>query len=105
MICINVVALGCHCCKRIGVTAFTVCSCLMLPRTCREATAAVTRTVFPLIDRLVDGHLFRIPCVIDDFNQECLANALNNSLSGERLTRELDAITGRLGYPCMSIIR
>lgn len=51
-------------------------------------------------DALVDGRRFRILCVIDDFSRECLATVVDNSLSGERVTRELDAIAERRGYPC-----
>jgi transposase InsO family protein len=42
-------------------------------------------------DTLVDGRRFRILCVIDDFSRECLATVVDNSISGERVARELDA--------------
>ena len=54
-------------------------------------------------DTLVDGRRFRILCVIDDFSRECLATIVDNSLSGERVARELDAIAERRGYPCMVV--
>lgn len=54
-------------------------------------------------DALVDGRRFRILCVIDDFSRECLATVVDNSLSGERVVRELDAIAERRGYPCMVV--
>ena len=54
-------------------------------------------------DALVDGRRFRILCVIDDFSRECLATVVDNSLSGERVARELDAIAERRGYPCMVV--
>lgn len=54
-------------------------------------------------DALVDGRRFRILCVIDDFSRECLATIVDNSLSGERVTRELDAIAEPRGYPCMVV--
>ena len=54
-------------------------------------------------DSLVDGRRFRILCVIDDFSRECLATVVDNSLSGERVARELDAIAGRRGYPLMVV--
>jgi transposase InsO family protein len=41
--------------------------------------------------------------VIDDFSRECLAAVVDNSLSGERVARELDAIAERRGYPCMVV--
>jgi len=45
----------------------------------------------------------RILCVIDDFSRECLATVADNSLSGERVARELDHIAERRGYPCMIV--
>lgn len=54
-------------------------------------------------DSLVDGRRFRILCVIDDFSRECLATIVDNSLSGERVARELDAIAARRGYPLMVV--
>jgi putative transposase len=54
-------------------------------------------------DTLVDGRRFRILCVIDDFSRECLATVVDNSISGERVARELDAIAERRGYPCMVV--
>lgn len=54
-------------------------------------------------DTLTDGRRFRILCVIDDFSRECLATVVDNSISGERVARELDAIAERRGYPCMIV--
>ena len=54
-------------------------------------------------DALVDGRRFRILCVIDDSSRECLATVVDNSISGERVARELDAIAERHGYPCMIV--
>jgi putative transposase len=54
-------------------------------------------------DALNDGRRFRVLCVIDDFSRECLATVADNSLSGERVVRELDAIASRRGYPLMVI--
>ena len=54
-------------------------------------------------DTLTDGRRFRILCVIDDFSRECLATIVDNSLSGERVARELDVIAERPGYPCMIV--
>jgi putative transposase len=54
-------------------------------------------------DTLTDGRRFRILCVIDDFSRECLATIADNSLSGERVARELDVIAERRGYPCMIV--
>ncbi len=54
-------------------------------------------------DNLSDGSRFRILCVIDDFSRECLACVVGTSLSGQRVTQELDDITRVLGYPCMVV--
>jgi len=54
-------------------------------------------------DTLVDGRRFRILCVIDDFTRECLATVVDNSLSGERVGRELDRLASIKGYPCMIV--
>ncbi len=54
-------------------------------------------------DTLVDCRRFRILCVIDDFSRECLATIVDNSISGERAARELDAIAERRGYPLMVV--
>jgi putative transposase len=54
-------------------------------------------------DALSDGRRFRVLCVIDDFTRECLATVADNSLSGERVTRELDKIASVRGYPCMIV--
>jgi len=54
-------------------------------------------------DALVDGRHFRILCVIDDFSRECLATVVDNSLSGERVARELDRIALSKGYPCLVV--
>jgi putative transposase len=54
-------------------------------------------------DALSDGRKFRVLCVIDDFSRECLATVVDNSLSGFRVARELDAIAMTRGYPCMVV--
>jgi putative transposase len=54
-------------------------------------------------DTLVDGRRFRILCVIDDFSRECLATVVDNSISGQRVARELDTIAERRGYPLMVV--
>jgi putative transposase len=54
-------------------------------------------------DALTDGRRFRILCVIDDFSRECLATIVDNSLSGERVVRELDTIAERRGHPCIIV--
>jgi len=54
-------------------------------------------------DALADSRRFRILCVIDDFSRECLATVADNSISGERVARELDRIAAARGYPCMIV--
>jgi len=54
-------------------------------------------------DTLTDGRRFRILCVIDDFSRECPATIVDNSISGERVARELDTIAERRGYPCLVV--
>lgn len=48
--------------------------------------------------RLTDGRPVRILCVIDDFSRECLATAVDNSISGERVAHELDIFAEYHGY-------
>lgn len=43
-------------------------------------------------DALPDSCRFCILCVIDDFSRECLATVVGTSISGIRVTRELDRI-------------
>src|SRR5262249_60376508 len=40
-------------------------------------------------DTLSDGRRFRILCIVDDFNRECLATVVDTSLGGVRVVREL----------------
>ena len=54
-------------------------------------------------DSLTDGRRFRLLCVIDDFSRECLATVVDNSISGVRVARELDAVAGRRGYPLLVV--
>jgi putative transposase len=52
-----------------------------------------------LSDQLSDSRRFRILAVVDDFTRECLALVADTSLSGLRVSRELDAIIARRGRP------
>ncbi len=54
-------------------------------------------------DTLVDGRRFRALAVVDDFTRECLGFAVDTSLSGVRVARELNAIIARRGRPCMVV--
>ena len=54
-------------------------------------------------DALTDGRRFRVFCVIDDFSRECLATVTDNSISGQRVVRELDRIAESRGYPLMVV--
>jgi putative transposase len=57
-----------------------------------------------LSDAFADGRLFRVLAVVDDFTRECLGLVADTSLSGLRVTRELDAIIACRGLPmsCVS---
>lgn len=50
-------------------------------------------------DAFTDGRRFRVLAVVDDFSRECLALVPDTSLSGLRMTRELDAIIRQRGKP------
>ncbi len=50
-------------------------------------------------DILADGRRFRILCVVDDFSRECLALVADTSLSGTRVSRELDVLVDQRGLP------
>ncbi|MBT8153909.1 IS3 family transposase [Epibacterium ulvae] len=50
-------------------------------------------------DAFTDGRRFRVLAVVDDFSRECLALVPDTSLSGARLTRELDEIIQTRGMP------
>jgi len=54
-------------------------------------------------DALVDGRRFRILAVVDDFTRECVALVADTSLSGLRVTRELDAIAAARGLPASCV--
>ena len=54
-------------------------------------------------DALAHSRRFRILAVVDDFTRECLALVADNSLSGNRVARELDRIAEFRGYPCMVV--
>jgi len=50
-------------------------------------------------DAFTDGRRFRVLVVVDDYSRECLALVADTSLSGLRLTRELDLIMTQRGKP------
>jgi putative transposase len=52
-----------------------------------------------LSDQISDSRRFRILAVVDDFTRECLALVADTSLSGLRVSRELDAVIARRGRP------
>ena len=54
-------------------------------------------------DALADERRFRILCVIDDFNRQCLATIVDLSLSGLRVARELDKLVEHHAVPCMIV--
>ena len=54
-------------------------------------------------DALTDGRRFRVLCIVDDFSRAALATVTDRSLSGLRLTRELDTLIQRRGTPDMIV--
>ena len=50
-------------------------------------------------DAFTDARRFRLLSVVDDFTRECLALVADTSLSGRRVTRELETIAARRGWP------
>lgn len=50
-------------------------------------------------DAFTDGRRFRVLAIVDDFSRECLALVPDTSLSGLRMTRELNAIIRQRGKP------
>ncbi len=54
-------------------------------------------------DTLIDSRRLRVLCVIDDFTRECLATIADNSITGERVARELDNIAQQRGYPLLVV--
>src|SRR5207248_11264817 len=54
-------------------------------------------------DALVYGRRFRILAVVDDFTRECVALVADTSVSGLRVTRELDAMAAARGLPASCV--
>lgn len=54
-------------------------------------------------DAFEDGQRFRVLCIVDDCTREALATVVDRSLSGMRLTRELDDLIRRRGQPDMVV--
>jgi putative transposase len=52
-----------------------------------------------LSDTLSDGRRFRILCIVDDFSRECLAAAVDTSLGGVRVVRELERLVDERALP------
>ncbi|WP_081773849.1 IS3 family transposase, partial [Ahrensia sp. 13_GOM-1096m] len=50
-------------------------------------------------DAFTDGRRFRVLAVVDDYSRECLSLVADNSLSGIRVTRELDVLIRQRGRP------
>jgi len=46
-------------------------------------------------DAFEDGQRFRVLCIVDDCTREALATVVDRSLSGARMTRELDDLIHR----------
>ncbi|WP_209835617.1 IS3 family transposase [Ruegeria sp. HKCCE3926] len=54
-------------------------------------------------DAFEDGRRFRVLCIMDDCTREALATVVDRSLSGARMTRELDDLIRRRGQPDMIV--
>lgn len=54
-------------------------------------------------DAFADGRRFRVFNVIDDFTRECLAIEVGTSLPGMVVTRVLDRVAARRGYPAVIV--
>lgn len=54
-------------------------------------------------DAFTDGRRFRVLAVVDDYSRECLALVADTSLSGHRVTRELDALIRLRGKPMIVV--
>lgn len=50
-----------------------------------------------------DGQRFRVLCIVDDCTREALAAVVERSLSGVRITRELDDLIRGRGQPDMIV--
>lgn len=56
-----------------------------------------------VMDTLVSGRRFRILTLVDDFTRECLGLVADTSLTGPRVTRELDRTIELRGSPRMNV--
>jgi len=56
-----------------------------------------------VMDTLVGGRCFRILTVVGDFSRECLGLVVDTSLTGPRVTRELNRIIETRGCPHMIV--
>ncbi len=54
-------------------------------------------------DTLTDSRKFRMLAVVDDFTRECIVLVADTSLSGARVTRELDTAIANRGKPLMIV--
>jgi putative transposase len=54
-------------------------------------------------DRLADGRKIRLLNIVDEFTRESLRIVIDTSLSGLRVTRELESIIKEKGKPCQII--
>ena len=80
---------------------------LVLPRSrclhasnCRAVDGPNQRWSLDFVsDALTDGRRFRILAVVDDFSRENLVLVADTSLSGLRVTRQLDRVIAERGMP------
>jgi putative transposase len=55
-------------------------------------------------DQLANGRRFRVFNVVDDFSGEYLLQVVDFSISGQRLTRELDRLAEQRGLPARIVM-
>ena len=55
-------------------------------------------------DAFADGQRFRVLCIVDDCTGEALATVVDRSLSGKRMTRELDDLIRKRGRPALDVV-
>ena len=74
---------------------------LIRPRVPMAVPSAVNQrwSVDFVSDQLANGRRFRVFNVIDDFTRECVSQVVDFSISGERLTRELDRLAKSRSLP------
>lgn len=58
-----------------------------------ELDKAAMKEIIFMSDQLASGRRFRVFNIVDDFSRACVAQVVDVSISGLRLTRELDRLS------------